>query len=74
MQTIKDIIGNVLGDLSGHKTNIQPDWEKIWGRLGALSKGSKPIGYKNGCLTVMVDSPARRVVLQANMPHILTTI
>lgn len=74
MQPIKDIIGNVLGDLSGHKPKAITDWEGAWKNLGSLAKGSKPIGYKDGCLTVMIDTAARRVVLQANQQLIMTTL
>ena len=74
MQSIKDIIGNVLGDLSGHQHAAQPDWETAWQRLGSLAKGSKPISYKNNCLTVLIDTPQRRIVLEANKTLILSTL
>ncbi len=74
MEPIKDIIGNVLGDLSGHRQKIQPDWQAAWANLGSLSKGSKPVDYKNGCLTVIVDTSARRMVLEANKALVISTL
>lgn len=74
MEPIKDIIGNVLGDLSGHRQQLQPDWLTVWSNLGSLSKGSKPVEFKNGCLTIIVDSSARRMLLEANKAHVLTTL
>ena len=62
MNNIKDLIPGVIGDLA-KKQPQQVDLAALWQRICGNAKGSKIYEIKNGHLTVMVDSSARKMQL-----------
>ena len=62
MNTIKDLIPGVIGELA-KKQPQQIDIAALWQRISGNVKGSRVHEIKNGHLTVMVDSSARKMQL-----------
>ena len=62
MNTIKDLIPGVIGDLA-KKRPQETDIVALWQRISGNNKGSRVAEIKNGNLTVMVDSSARKMQL-----------
>ncbi len=58
MELIKDILPQVIDNLSSGKPEIQTKINKLWAGLEPkLMKHAKPAGFKKGILTINVDSP-----------------
>ena len=70
MDSIKDIISNVIGKMSsgtgGNFADIQNTWVKI-----SKDKGSRITDFKDGCVTVNADSSMRLVKLNLNREILL---
>ncbi len=62
MNTIKDVIPSVIGELA-KKRPQEMDIAYLWQRISGSVKGSRVAEMKNGTLTVLVDSSARKMVL-----------
>jgi predicted nucleic acid-binding Zn ribbon protein len=62
MNTIKDLIPSVIHDLA-KKQPQQLDMAQLWQRICGNANGSRLEGIKNGNLTVVVDSSARKMQL-----------
>lgn len=63
MTFIKDIIPHVIEGLVNSKAAKALDWESLWSGLDEATKGSRVSDFKEGQLTVVVDSAARGVKL-----------
>jgi hypothetical protein len=58
--TVKDVLPGVMARLSGDNVRDQINLEKAWHEVaGPEAVGSAFTGFKNGCVYVTVDSPAR---------------
>lgn len=62
MNTIKDVIPGVIGELA-KKRPQELDIVSLWTRISGNPKGSRVAEVKNGALTIVVDSSARKMVL-----------
>lgn len=62
MDSIKDIIPNVITSLSEAKSTSQEDMGKVWARASG-NGGSRAVDLKEGSLIVHVDSALRMVKL-----------
>ena len=62
MKSIKDVIPSVIGDLA-KKRPQEIDIVSLWQRISGNAKGSRVAEIKNGHLTVLVDSSARKMHL-----------
>jgi len=62
MKTIKDVIPSVIGDLA-KKRQQEVDIASVWQRISGNVKGSRVSEMKNGALTILVDSSARKMIL-----------
>ena len=60
--TIKDIVPSVIGELA-KKRPQELDIVSLWQRISGNPKGSRVSEVKNGNLTIVVDSSARKMVL-----------
>ncbi len=70
MDTIKDIVAQVMGKMaSGQGASIQ-DIQEAWGRISKDS-ASRATALKDGCLTVSADSSLRLVKLNLNREALL---
>ncbi len=68
MDTIKDIIGHVIGDLA-QKRAVSPSLVETWNRVAG--SGSRPIDIKQGVLYVNVDSSARMLHLHSRKQSLI---
>ena len=59
---IKDVIPSVIGDLA-KKRPQEIDLTNLWQRISKDTQGSRVAELKNGALTVLVDSSARKMHL-----------
>ena len=70
METIKNIVSDVMGRMaSGHggpSGDMQASWERI-----SKDKESRVADLKDGCVTIMADSAMRLVGLNLNRENIL---
>ena len=58
--TIKDVLPGVMARLSGDNVRDQINLENAWREVaGPDAVGTAFAGFKNGCVYVIVDSPAR---------------
>ncbi|MBI3601814.1 MAG: DUF721 domain-containing protein [Candidatus Omnitrophica bacterium] len=62
MNTIKNIIPVVIGEMA-KKRPQEIDLSQLWGRIAGSPKGSRAAQMKEGRLTVLVDSSARKMQL-----------
>ena len=62
MKNIKDLIPSVIGELA-KKRPQEVDIVVLWQRISGNAKGSRVAEIKNGNLTVVVDSSARKMHL-----------
>ena len=62
MDTVKNILPRVIEDLASKRPQ-QADIAEIWQRICGNAKGSRASQIKNGSLTVVVDSSARKMQL-----------
>ncbi len=62
MDSIKDIIHDVIGQMAKAQGHQGGDINGIWQRISG-GKGSSAVALKNGALTVHVDSAMRMVKL-----------
>lgn len=73
MNTIKHIIPSVIDDLA-KKRPQQMDVAQIWQRVCGSPKGSRVAEIKQGALTVVVDSSARKMQLLHKRQQLLEEI
>ena len=70
MDTIKNIVSQVIGQMAsgdgGHFKDIQALWEKI-----SKDQGSRIADVKDGCVTIYADSSMRLVRLNLNRESLL---
>ena len=70
MDSIKNIVSGVMGQMSsgkgGHFKDIQAAWEKI-----SKDQGSRVADFKEGCITINADSSMRLVRLNLNRESLL---
>ncbi|MEI7998017.1 MAG: DciA family protein [Candidatus Omnitrophota bacterium] len=62
MNNIKDLIPGVIGEIA-KKRPQEIDIASLWLRIAGNVKGSRVSEIKNGSLTVVVDSSARKMTL-----------
>ncbi|MCA9405772.1 MAG: DUF721 domain-containing protein [Candidatus Omnitrophica bacterium] len=76
MDNIKDIINNVIGQISEKKFADDGKLERVWQNVISETdfKHTKIIGIKDGILSVHVDNPTRLYKLKLNRRKILNTI
>lgn len=73
MKTVKDIIPFVIGDLA-QKRPQQMDVAQVWQRVCGCAQGSHVSQVKQGVLTVVVDSSARKMQLFRKRQELLEEI
>ena len=59
---MKDILPAVIGEIA-QKRPQEIDIANLWQRISGSPKGSRVAEIRNGALTVMVDSSARKMIL-----------
>jgi hypothetical protein len=76
MEQIKDILPQVIGNLSSGKPEIQTRINKLWIKLlePKLVRHAKPAGFDKGTLTINVDSPAWLFQLNFKRQQILSAL
>ena len=62
MNNIKDLIPSVIGELA-KKRPQEVDIASLWQRISGNVKGSRVSEVKNGQVTILVDSSARKMHL-----------
>jgi len=62
MNTIKNIIPSVIGEMA-KKRPQEIDLSQLWQRIAGSPQGSRAAQIKEGRLTVLVDSSARKTQL-----------
>ena len=70
MNTIKNIIPSVINEMA-QKRPQEINLSQLWGRIAGSVKGSRIGGIKEGRLTVMVDSSARKMQLYRKREELL---
>jgi hypothetical protein len=57
---LKDVLPDVIARISANNIHEQINFENAWRDIaGPESTGSAYAGFKNGCVFVIVDTPAR---------------
>jgi len=76
MELIKNILPQIIDNLSSGKPEIQNKITKLWSRLldPKVIKHAKPTGFEKGILTVNVDSPVWMFQLSFKRQEILTAL
>ncbi len=76
MELLKDILPQVIGNLSSGKPEIHTRINKLWASLvePKLCRHAKPFGFKKGILTINVDSPVWLFHLTFKRQQILTEL
>ena len=60
MDNIKDVIKIVVANLAERKPDLNKDIQAIWQKVACESQQHACVGdFRDGCLKVTVDSPAR---------------
>lgn len=61
MDNIKNILNKVIGDISDRKPQDNDQIQRAWSSLIHVDDvgHTRVVEYKNGCMIVYVDSPAR---------------
>ena len=73
MDSIKNILPTVIGQMSSKEALASQDIQALWGRMcGKI--GSRAVDLKDGCLTVHVDSPMRMVKLNLNKEDLIAQL
>ena len=62
MKNVRDIIPNVIGEMAKRRPQ-EMDLGLLWQRISGSKTGSRPSGIKDGGLTIVVDSSARKMQL-----------
>ena len=70
MDSIKDIISNVIGKMSSGTGGSFADIQAAWMRI-SKDNGSRIADFKNGCLTINADSSMRLVKFNLNREILL---
>ena len=70
MDTIKDIISQVIGEMSSGKGLVFADIQAAWTKISKDS-GSQAVDFKDGRLVIHADSSMRLVKLNLNREMIL---
>ena len=73
MNNIRDLIPSVIGELA-KKRPQEVDIVALWQRISGNAKGSLVIEIKNGHLTILVDSSARKMQLFRKREELLQEI
>ncbi len=72
MAAIKDIINQVIGDMSGAAGTSNKDLSRVWQELSG--QGTSMAEFKDGMATVHVDSAVRVVHLNARRGELLKAL
>ena len=70
MDSIKNIVSGVIGQMSSAKGGAFADIQAAWTRI-SKDKGSRIADIKEGCVTIIADSSMRLVGLNLNRENIL---
>ena len=70
MDSIKNIVADVIGQMSSGKGGAFADIQAAWGRI-SKDQGSRVSDFKDGCLTICADSSLRLVRLNLNRENFL---
>ena len=73
MDNIKDLIPGVIGELA-KKRPQEVDVVSLWQRISGNAAGSRVAEIKNGNLTIIVDSSARKMHLFRQKEDLLQEI
>jgi len=73
MDNIKDLLPGVIGELA-KKRPQEVDIASLWQRISGNVKGSRVAEIKNGTLTIIVDSSARKMHLYRQRDELLEQI
>lgn len=76
MDDIKDIIKNVVGNISQQKPNIFHNIDVVWNKIfdEYFLKHTKLVGIREGILSVIVDSPLYLYQLKTQKEKVLKQI
>ena len=70
LSPIKDVIPAVIGEMAKRQPQ-EADIASLWQRISGSKNGTRAAGIKNGALTVMVDSSARKMQLFRRQKELL---
>ena len=70
MDSIKNIVSGVIGQMSSAKGGAFSDIQAAWVRI-SKDEGSRVADFKDGCVTIYADSSMRLVRLNLNRDIIL---
>jgi len=70
MDTIKNIVAEVIGRMSSQQGASFQDIQQTWGRI-AGGQGSRVADFKDGCVTIYADTSMRMVRLNLNRQSLL---
>jgi predicted nucleic acid-binding Zn ribbon protein len=73
MDNMKDLVHGVIGELA-KKRPQEVDIVVLWQRISGNAKGSRVAEIKNGTLTILVDSSARKITLFRKREELLQEI
>ena len=75
MQTIKDIVSNVVAQMAAHKPFEGIDVGEVWYKVSSESREhTKVRNFSDGRMLVVVDSPARIFKLTVEKQRILQSL
>ncbi|MDP2940454.1 MAG: DUF721 domain-containing protein [Candidatus Omnitrophota bacterium] len=76
MESIKDILPNVIENLSEGKPGVFQKIHKLWPQIlqPKILKHARPAGFKKGQLTINVDSPVWLFHLNFKRQEILAAL
>jgi len=70
MDSMKDIVSNVIGQMSSKTGGSFENIQTAWGRI-SHDKASRVADFKDGCITIVADSSMRLVKLNLNREALL---
>jgi len=70
MDSIKNIVSGVIGQMSSGKGGTFADIQAAWARI-SKDQGSRVADIKDGCVTISADSSLRLVRLNLNRENLL---
>lgn len=73
MEAIKDIVAQVIGQMSAKPGALPQDIQAAWTRISG-GKGSHVADFKDGCVTIATDSSMRMVRLNLDRQSLLQAL
>ena len=70
MDSIKNIVSEVIGRMSSGRGGAFADIQAVWERI-SKDQGSRVTDFKDGCVTINADSSMRLVRLNLNRESLL---